>query len=46
MTEAIREQRPPDAYAVMTQLLRSAIEDVRESLICRQRGDARVEGAA
>lgn len=43
VTEAIRDQRPPDAYAVMTQLLRSAIEDVRESLIRRQRAEARVD---
>jgi DNA-binding FadR family transcriptional regulator len=39
--EAIRDGRPADAYGVMTQLLRSAIEDVRESLLRRQR-----EGAA
>lgn len=42
--EAIRDQRPTDAYAVMTQLLRSAIEDVREALIQRQRREA--SGAA
>jgi len=36
--EAIRDGRGPDAYGVMTQLLRSAIEDVRESLLRRQRG--------
>jgi DNA-binding FadR family transcriptional regulator len=36
--EAIRDGRASDAYAVMTQLLASAIEDVRESLIRRQRG--------
>ena len=35
--EAIRDGRPSDAYAVMTQLLRSAIEDVREALIQRRR---------
>ena len=46
VAEAIREQRPADAYAIMTQLLRSAIEDVRESLIRRQRGVAAAEGAA
>ena len=40
VAEAIREQRPADAYAVMTQLLRAAIEDVRESLIRRQRSEA------
>ncbi len=45
VTEAIRDMRPSDAYAVMTQLLRSAIEDVRESLIRRQRADIH-EGAA
>ncbi len=44
--EAVRDQRPADAYAIMTQLLRSAIEDVRESLIRRQRGAAAVQGAA
>jgi DNA-binding FadR family transcriptional regulator len=38
--EAIRDGRPTDAYSVMTQLLRSAIEDVRESLIRRKRGEA------
>lgn len=45
VTEAIRTGRGPDAYAVMTQLLRSAIEDVREALLRRQRGAARMEGA-
>ncbi len=44
--EAIRDGRASDAYCVMTQLLRSAIEDVRESLIRRQRGEAPVLGAA
>jgi DNA-binding FadR family transcriptional regulator len=44
--EAIRDRRPSDAYAMMTQLLRSASEDVRESLLRRQRGVAGVEGAA
>jgi DNA-binding FadR family transcriptional regulator len=38
--DAIRGGRAPDAYSVMTQLLRSAIEDVRESLIRRQSGAA------
>jgi DNA-binding FadR family transcriptional regulator len=37
VTEAIRDGRASDAYGVMTQLLRSAIEDVRESLLRRQR---------
>jgi DNA-binding FadR family transcriptional regulator len=46
VADAIREKRPSDAYAIMTQLLRSAIEDVRESLIRRQRGAAAVEGTA
>ena len=36
--EAIRDGRPTDAYGVMTKLLRSAIEDVRELLLRRQRG--------
>ena len=36
--DAIREGRGPEAYGIMTQLLRSAIEDVRESLLRRQRG--------
>ncbi len=44
--EAIRDQRASEAYAAMTQLLRSAIEDVRESLIRRQRGAERIDGAA
>jgi DNA-binding FadR family transcriptional regulator len=39
--EAIRDARPPDAYGVMTQLLRSAIEDVRELLMRRQSGETR-----
>ncbi len=34
--EAIRDSRPAEAHAIMTQLLRSAIEDVRESLIRRR----------
>ncbi len=34
--EAIRDGRAADAHAIMTQLLRSAIEDVRESLIRRR----------
>ncbi len=34
--EAIRDGRGGDAYAVMTQLLRSASEDVRESLLLRR----------
>ena len=38
--EAIRDARQTDAYNVMTQLLRSAIEDVRESLLRRQRDGA------
>jgi len=42
--EAIRDRRPDEAYAVMTQLLRSAIEDVRESLIQRQRRQAEAAG--
>ena len=42
---AIREQAPAEAHAVMTQLLNSAIEDVRESLLRRQRETA-VEPAA
>ncbi len=46
VTEAIRGQRGSEAYAVMTQLLRSAIEDVRESLIRRQHAALRIEGAA
>jgi DNA-binding FadR family transcriptional regulator len=33
--EAIRDRRPADAHAVMTRLLRSAIEDVREGLVRR-----------
>lgn len=44
VAEAIRDQRPSDAYAIMAQLLRSAIEDVRESLIRRQRSTVH-EGA-
>lgn len=35
--EAIRDGRGADAYGVMTQLLRSAMEDVREALLRRQR---------
>jgi DNA-binding FadR family transcriptional regulator len=46
VADAIRDKRPSDAYAVMTQLLRSAIEDVRESLLRRQRAGARVEDVA
>lgn len=38
--DAIRDQRPADAHAAMNQLLRSAIEDVRESLLRRQRSAA------
>jgi DNA-binding FadR family transcriptional regulator len=38
--EAIRDARPTEAFSVMTQLLRSAIEDVRELLLRRQRDDA------
>ncbi len=45
VAEAIRDQVPSEAYAIMTQLLRSAIEDVRQSLARRQRGEAPVEGA-
>ncbi len=45
VVEAIRDGRASDAYAVMTQLLRSAIEDVRESLIRRQRDEAPQEQA-
>ncbi len=37
--EAIRDGQPTEAHAVMTQLLRSAIEDVRESLIRRRQRD-------
>jgi DNA-binding FadR family transcriptional regulator len=37
--EAIRDGRAGDAFSVMTQLLRSAIEDVRESLLNRRRPD-------
>jgi DNA-binding GntR family transcriptional regulator len=36
--EAIRDGRAGDAHSVMTQLLRSAIEDVRESLLRRRDG--------
>ncbi len=36
--DAIRDGRAVDAYAVMTQLLSAAMEDVRESLLRRQRG--------
>ena len=43
VVDAIRDKRPSDAYAIMTQLLRSAIEDVRESLIRRQRSTAPLE---
>lgn len=43
--DAIRDGRAPDAYAIMTQLLRSAIEDVREALIRRQVGAAHEQGA-
>lgn len=35
--EAIRDGHPTEAYGVMTQLLRSAIEDVRELLLRRRR---------
>lgn len=35
--EAIRDGRPGDAFSIMTQLLRSATEDVRESLLNRRR---------
>jgi len=38
--EAIRDGRAADACGIMTQLLRSAIEDVRESLLRRQSGAA------
>ncbi len=41
--EAIRDGKPAEAHAIMTQLLRSAIEDVRESLIRRRQ---RTEAAA
>ena len=41
---AIRDRLPAEAHAVMTQLLRSAMEDVRESLLRRQRETA-VAGA-
>ncbi|HUZ65010.1 MAG TPA: FadR/GntR family transcriptional regulator [Acetobacteraceae bacterium] len=34
--EAIRDGQPNDAFAAMTQLLRSAIEDVRDALLHRQ----------
>ena len=37
--EAIRDSRAAEAHAIMTQLLRSAIEDVRESLIRRRQRD-------
>jgi DNA-binding FadR family transcriptional regulator len=46
VAEAIRDKRPSEAYAAMAQLLGSAIEDVRESLLRRQRAEAKVEGAA
>jgi DNA-binding FadR family transcriptional regulator len=36
VARAIREQNPADAHAVMTQLLRSAMEDIRVSLARRQ----------
>jgi DNA-binding FadR family transcriptional regulator len=38
--EAIRDGRPGDAFSIMTQLLRSATEDVRESLLNRRRPGA------
>lgn len=43
---AIRHRRVDEAHAVMTQLLRSAGEDVRESLARRRQRGAQAEGAA
>lgn len=42
---AIHDRKPDEAHAVMTQLLRAAMEDVQESLLRRQRAAA-VDGAA